>query len=100
MSQGDVRMTTRREVLVALGLCMLSTAVSSIAQQTRLWRIGFLFFGARPEANDPNFAAFVGGLRELGYVEGKNLIIDWRFAEGSYDRLAALAGDLVRSKVD
>jgi putative ABC transport system substrate-binding protein len=90
----------RREVLISLGLCALFAAASSVAQQAKAWRIGFLFFGSRPEANDPNFAAFVGGLRELGYIEGKNLVIDWRFAEGSYDRLAALAGDLVRSKMD
>lgn len=70
------------------------------AQATRVWRIGFLTLQSRPEPSDTYFSAFVAALRALGYVEGKNLVIDWRFAEGSFDRLAALAGDLARAKLD
>ena len=44
--------------------------------------------------------AFRQGLRELGYVEGKNIVIEWRSAEGQLDRLPALAAELVRLKVD
>src|SRR5262249_26465999 len=45
-------------------------------------------------------AAFVQGLRDLGYVEGTNLVIEWRFADGQYERLPVLAAELVRLKVD
>jgi putative ABC transport system substrate-binding protein len=47
-----------------------------------------------------NTNAFLQGLRDLGYVEGKNLVIEWRFADGKLERLPALAADLVRLKVD
>ena len=48
----------------------------------------------------PAPTAFRQGLRELGYVEGKNIVIEWRYAEGKVDRLSALAAELVRLKVD
>jgi len=44
--------------------------------------------------------AFIRGLRDLGYVEGKNFVIEWRFADGNYQRLPALAGELVGLNVD
>ena len=47
-----------------------------------------------------NTEAFQQGLRDLGYIEGKNVIIEWRFADGNRDRLRALAAELVRLKVD
>ncbi len=51
-------------------------------------------------ANSARNEAFRQGLRELGYVEGKNIVIEWRFAEGKLDRVPALAAELVRLKVD
>jgi putative ABC transport system substrate-binding protein len=64
-------------------------------------RVGYLSIGS---ASDPRrialFGALQQGLRDVGYVEGRNLIIEARFAEGNYDRLPALAADLVRLKVD
>ena len=69
------------------------------AQNTRaIPRIGVLYLGA-PHSN-PNFDVFVQGLRELGYVEGKNIVIEYRYAEGKEDRLPELATELVRLKVD
>jgi putative tryptophan/tyrosine transport system substrate-binding protein len=59
-------------------------------------RIGVLYLGAPPNAN---LDAFIQGLRDLGYFEGKNIIIDYRFAEGKADRLPELAMELVRLKV-
>jgi len=73
---------------------------SAKAQQPRkIPRIGYL--GAvSPSANAVRIEAFRQGLRELGYAEGKNIVIEWRFAEGKLDRLPALAAELVRLKVD
>jgi putative tryptophan/tyrosine transport system substrate-binding protein len=73
---------------------------SAAAQQsTKIPRIGFLSTSSL-SANAARTEAFRQGLRELGYVEGKNIVIDWRSAEGKADRLPALAAELVRLKVD
>jgi putative tryptophan/tyrosine transport system substrate-binding protein len=62
--------------------------------------IGFLHIGAPGARVDPQVAAFGQGLGEAGYVEGKNVTIEYRWAEGSYERLPALAAELVGRKVD
>jgi putative ABC transport system substrate-binding protein len=61
-------------------------------------RIGVLYLGA-PQSN-PNFDVFIQGLRELGYIDGKNILIEYRYAEGKEERLPELATELVRLKVD
>src|SRR6266498_1489842 len=61
--------------------------------------IGFLG-GASPGPAAPFTAAFHQGLKETGYVDGQNVAIEYRWAEGSYDRLPALAADLVGRKID
>ncbi len=68
-------------------------------QPTKIPRIGYLT-GQSLSSNAARFEAFRQGLRELGYVEGKNIIIEYRSAEGKLDRLPALAAELVRLKVD
>ena len=68
-------------------------------QAAKIPRIGYLG-GAAPSANADRREAFRQGLRELGHVEEKNIIIEWRSVEGKLDRLPALAAELVRLKVD
>jgi putative tryptophan/tyrosine transport system substrate-binding protein len=91
-----------RQKIIGLTLCamLLAFCCSAEAQQpTKDPRIGFLI-GSSPSVNAARIEAFRQGLRELGYVEGKNIFIEWRSAEGKFDRLPALAAELVRLKVD
>src|SRR5499425_3284441 len=90
----------RKIFSVALCALLLALSFSSEAQQAaKISRIGYL--EAPPaSANLDRIEAFRQGLRELGYVEGKNIVIEWRSAEGKVDRLLALASELVRLKVD
>src|SRR5215831_19647339 len=69
------------------------------AQQGPKARIGFLGL-VSPSSHAPRMAAFRAGLRDHGWIEGQNMQIDFRWAEGQYDRLPALAEELVRLKVD
>jgi len=69
------------------------------AQSAKIARIGFL--GAASASGwASKVEAFRAGLRDLGYVEGKNIVIEYRWAEGRYERLPELAAELVRQKVD
>src|SRR5215471_10923726 len=91
----------KRKITVLILCAMLFALYGSVdAQQpTKIPRIGFL--GAPPRsAISERIEAFGQGLRELGYVEGKNIGIEWRYAEGKLDRLPALAAELVRLKTD
>jgi putative ABC transport system substrate-binding protein len=94
-------MNNRRKLIIALGAGALATPLRSFAQQppTRMHRIGFL--GPSSAAGVASrLDALRAGLRELGYVEGKNLVIEFRWAEGKYDRLPELAAELVRLNVE
>ena len=88
----------RREVMLLLAGAM-TVARGLRAQQKAMPVIGYLHFGS-PGPFAPFVAAFHQGLGEAGYVEGQNLAIEYRWAEGRYDRLPALAADLVGRKVD
>src|SRR5580658_7425937 len=96
-------MISRRRALVTIGAGVPALLPSlSLAQQPGVRRIGFLGIRSRSTLSHPDvyYDAFVQGMRDLGYVEGKNLAIEWRFAEGHKERLPALAADLVRAKVE
>ncbi|HXV83984.1 MAG TPA: ABC transporter substrate-binding protein [Candidatus Binatia bacterium] len=82
-----------------LALCALLLALSLPAesQQPQLYRIGYLAARSALEARDE---AFRQGLRDLGYIEGKDIIIEYRFAEGKSDRIPMLAAELISRKVD
>jgi putative tryptophan/tyrosine transport system substrate-binding protein len=88
----------RRELLLLLGGTM-TAARALCAQQKAMPVIGYLQPGS-PGPSAPFLAAFRGGLGETGYVEGQNLAIESRWAENRYDRLPALAADLVDRRVD
>ena len=74
--------------------------VTELQPVGRKARIGFLFFAAFPPGASPNLDALMLGLRELGYTEGRNLLIERRAADGHADRLPELAAELVRSQVE
>jgi putative ABC transport system substrate-binding protein len=85
---------------LALGTLLFALCFAAQAQQPKkVPRIGFLFVNF-PSSTPARYEGFRQGLRELGYVEGKNIVIESRYAEGKVDRLPALLNELVRLKVD
>ena len=91
---------TKKKILLAL--CSLLFAPCSAAEAQRpksIPRIGYLNIPPR-SANATRIDSFRQGLRELGYIEGENIVIEWRSAEGKLDRLPALVAELVHLKVD
>lgn len=92
-------MIIRAALAVAVAVGILAWPLVSEAQQaTKVWRIGYLGYAHPTEARD--LGAFRQRLRDLGYVEGKNLVIESRSAESSFERLPALAAELVGLKLD
>ena len=86
-------------VVLLVGLALGSVYLAAAQQAKKVPRIGYLS-GTSPSVNSARVEAFRQGLHELGYVEGKNIIVEWRYAGGKLDRLPALAAELVRLKVD
>ena len=93
-----LRKSALRSILFAGALLALAVTVEA-QQPKKVPRIGFLS-AASSSAISARVEAFRQGLRELGYADGKNILIEWRFAEGKSDRLPSLAAELVRLKVD
>jgi putative ABC transport system substrate-binding protein len=92
---------SRRTFVVVLGAVLASPLAAEAQQAGKVWRIGWLTEG--PDVGPGRRVgadAFIAGLREVGYVEGRNLVIEYRFADGRLERLAELAADLVRANVD
>ena len=90
----------RIKLIATLGVALLVASFAAEAQQTgRIARIGYLAPGF-PTANAPLLGAFRDGLRMHGYVEGRNLAIEFRFAEGRFEWLPRLAAELVAIKPD
>jgi len=94
----------RRRLLGSIAAAGLAGRLTTLRAQpagARMPRIGMLSFGPAPVGADPDpSAGFRQGLRELGYSDGRNLVVDYRYADGRPDTLAVLAADLVRLKVD
>jgi putative tryptophan/tyrosine transport system substrate-binding protein len=93
----------RRRFLASLAGALAGPLVTEAQPGARVARVGFITPSSRAsfESGDRRIyrEAFAGRLRELGWVEGENLVIESRYAEGHYERLQALAGELIRLPV-
>ena len=99
--------STRRKLIAAAGAGTLTAPFALLAQSPaapagKTWRIGILTLLGRPASLDKHFftGGILQGLRDFGYVEGKNLVIEWRFADNEDKRLPAQAAELVQWKPD
>jgi len=96
MSQGQ-----RRKFLLAAGALLTAPLAAKAQQQSKPWRIGLFYFGSRQHVMESGrYAAFLQGMREVGYIEGKQFVVEARYADGNVERFSAVAAELVRSKVD
>src|SRR5687767_7988079 len=91
-------MDRRRFLLTSLAGALAGPLVAEAQPAGKVARIGVLLFGT--PATDPNLASFVAGLRDLGYVEGRNLALETRSAEGRPERVRDVAVQVVRLKPD
>ena len=93
-------MNNRRHLIIVVFASLLGVPLASLGQQpAKVARVGFLE-ASTPSVIAARVEAFRQGLRDLGYVEGKNVVIEYRYAEGNFDRLPALAAELVRLNVN
>jgi putative ABC transport system substrate-binding protein len=91
-------MSTRRQFIALLGGAAAWPLEARAQQPDRVRRIGVLLVGLLPDGREAK--QFRLGLRDLGYSEGRDVVIEWRSASGDYDRLPSLVADLVERRVD
>jgi putative ABC transport system substrate-binding protein len=92
--------SSKKAKIIGFAVCTLLFALclpAQAQQSGKIPRVGVLFIGGR---NQPHLESFKQGLKERGYTEGKNILLDYRYAEGNVDRLPSLAAELVQLKVD
>jgi ABC-type uncharacterized transport system substrate-binding protein len=92
-------MIRRRRFIQTVAVGLLEGRAAAHAQAEKVYQVGYVSLGARP-GQSPLWGAFVAAMRELNYVEGRNLIPRFALATGNPDRLPGLVGDLVKDKVD
>lgn len=91
----------RRALIVAVGTLLIAPRSTLAQQPQKVWRIGVITTRAHPASLESDFlGAWIPRLRELGYVEGRDFTVEWRFADGSNERLPDLAAELTRLKPD
>src|SRR5262245_21748412 len=91
----------RRELLIILVAAAARPLGAWAQQQAKVWRVGFLAIPERPViVESSRYGAFARGMRELGYVEGDNLLIEYRFADGKAERLSTMVAELLKLKPD
>jgi putative ABC transport system substrate-binding protein len=99
ISENESRPMSKKLLLLTFGALLLALSVKAEGQQPKISTIGYLSVLSR-SSDSTRIEAFRQGLRELGYIEGQNIGIESRYADGKLDRLAHLAEELVRIKVD
>jgi putative ABC transport system substrate-binding protein len=98
-TETEQKSVSKKVIGLALGIALLALSFPAQAQQQgKVAKIGYL--QARPASSSDGSNVFRRMLREIGYVEGKNIAFEYRYADNNYDRLPALADELVRLKVD
>src|SRR5882672_2022331 len=98
--QTATKMMLSRTLLIALAAGALAVPLMTLAQEQKIYRIGYLANQPDPRATSTSFKAFIGALRELGWIEGKNIEIRIRSAGGRDERFPDLAAEFVRENVD
>jgi putative tryptophan/tyrosine transport system substrate-binding protein len=88
----------RRQFVTIMAIAAVASALGARAQQPNMPVVGFLNAGS-PDGYAPYATGFLKGLNETGYVDGRNVAVDYQWARGQYDRVGVLAADLVRRKV-
>ena len=90
---------TRREFIVLVGGAAVAWPLGARAQQTKVYKIGFFSAGTATQTSRAD-AAFLEALRQLGWIEGKNIVFEYRYADNRLELLPRLAAELVRLDVD